>query len=98
MMKCDYVAVEKDLIESINWEGVTPIHVLKLNAYSSTKLAEAANEFEVLKSELLSKLIEYGNKGRNFNQVSAWILEKYEDVLFILDEIRKERLSRQPKW
>lgn len=98
MLKCDYELVEKDLIESIGWKNVTPVYITKLNRYSDARLYSSIGEFEVLRTELLSKLMEYTNKGRNFKPVSNWLLKTHEEVLFILDEIRNELLSRKPKW
>ena len=91
-MKYTYEMIERDVVETIDWKSVSevPVHVFRLSEYSDSRLNEA------IESQIYNKMREHREKG--ITMFTAYLQDRHADVLFILDEVRKERLSRLPKW
>lgn len=98
MLKYDFISIEKDVVESIDWKSVSefPVHVFRLSEYSDNRLDEINCAFEAIESQIYNKMREHREKG--ITMFTAYLQDRHADVLFILDEVRKERLSRLPKW
>lgn len=97
-MKYTYEMIERDVVETIDWKSVSevPVHVFRLSEYSDSRLNEVNRAFEAIESQIYNKMREHREKG--ITMFTAYLQDRHADVLFILDEVRKERLSRLPKW
>ena len=97
-MKYTYEMIERDVVETIDWKSVSevPVHVFRLSEYSDSRLNEVNRAFEAIEPQIYNKMREHREKG--ITMFTAYLEDRHADVLFILDEVRKERLSRLPKW